>query len=113
MNPKNVIKTYKTQFNEAFNVPDMLSEIKTELTFTPRIIFKKRVKIRLILELMTSFIMVFMSTLYLNQDFDTNPISFFEENKSYILLGIATLAFLLFIIDMSHKLIQVRKKALK
>ncbi len=110
MKNNNFIKTYKKQFNEAFNVPDMLDEIKAELTFTPRIIFKKRVKIRLILELMTSFILVFMSTLYLNQDFNTDPLSFYEENKSYILLGIAALSFLLFLIDISHKFIQVYKK---
>ncbi len=109
MNPKNVIKAYKNQFNDQFNVPDMLIDIKAELTFTPRIIFKKRVKIRLIVELMASFILVFMSTLYLNEDFGMDPSSFFEENKPYILLGIAGLVFLLFIIDISHKLIKVYK----
>jgi hypothetical protein len=88
----------------------MLNEIKAELTFTPRIIFKKRVKIRLVLELMASFILVLMSTLYLNEDFGMEPISFFEENKPYILLGIAGLSFLLFLIDISHKFIQVYKK---
>lgn len=109
MNPKNVIKAYKNQFNDQFNVPDMLNDIKAELTFTPRIIFKKRVKIRLIVELMASFILVFMSTLYLNEDFGMDPSSFFEENKPYILLSIAGLSFLLFLIDISHKLIKVYK----
>lgn len=110
MKNNNFIKTYKKQFNEAFNVPDMLDEIKAELTFTPRIIFKKRVKIRLILELMTSFILVFMSTHYLNESYGNDPQTFLKDNMAYILIGIATLSFLLFLIDISHKFIQVYKK---
>lgn len=109
MNPKNVIKAYKDQFNDQFNVPDMLNDIKAELTFTPRIIFKKRVKIRLIVELMASFILIFQSKEHLNESFGNDPLSFVEQNMAYILLGIATLSFLLFLIEISYKLIKVYK----
>jgi len=39
------IRSYQQHFNESFNVPPMLDDIKAELTFTPPIIFKGIVKI--------------------------------------------------------------------
>ena len=107
-----VIKTYQKHFNDSFNVPPMLDEIKAELTFTPHIVFRRFVKMRLLTELLIAFAFIYMAyleSLYTNMDL--NPSS--EELRIYTLLGIAGLSFLLFLLDISHKFIKIRKKELK
>lgn len=106
------IRSYQQHFNESFNVPPMLDDIKAELTFTPPIIFKGIVKFRLLTELLISISIiytVYMDTRNTDMSYGETP----EERNITILLIIAGLSFLLFLIDLSHKYIKLRKKEIK
>ncbi|MCV2232617.1 hypothetical protein N7548_07275 [Acholeplasma manati] len=109
MKKDKLIRSYQQDFNEAFNVPPMLDDIKAELTFTPPIIFKGIVKFRLLTELLISFNVMYK----VYNDYRNDNMSFSEtpeERNITMLLIIAGTSFLLFLIDLSHKSIKLRKK---
>ncbi|MDG0889475.1 hypothetical protein [Paracholeplasma manati] len=112
MKKDKLIRSYQQDFNEAFNVPPMLDDIKAELTFTPPIIFKGIVKFRLLTELLISFSIiytVYMDTRNTDMSYGETP----EERNITMLLIIAGTSFLLFLIDLSHKYIKLRQKEIK
>lgn len=105
---KKAIRSYQKNFKDSFNVPPMLDDIKAELTFTPHIILKKRVKLRFLVEILTSFVLIYMAymdTRNVDMDLEGPDLS-----QPYLMLAIAGVSFLLFLIDISHKSIKIRKR---
>ena len=113
MNKHNFIHAYRKNFQASFHVPPMLNEIKSELTFTPRIIFNKRVLFRLVFELTAAFVMVYLgySTAFGNINFGLGETV--NENRVILWLSLAGLSFLAFLFDITYNYIKVRKKEFK
>lgn len=106
---QNFIHSYRQSFEQSFNVPDMLNDIKSELTFTPHIMFKKRVMMRLLLELMASFALVYnaYSIAYGMIDYEVGAT--IDHNKVTILLSIAGILFMLCMYEIVFRIIQIKK----
>lgn len=106
---QNFIKNYQKSFDQSFNVPDMLNDIKSELTFTPHIMFKKRVMMRLLLELTASFALVYnaFSIAYGLVDYELGAT--YDHNKVTIMLVLSGILFVLFVYEIIYRTIKIRK----
>ncbi len=105
---QNFIKNYRQSFDQSFNVPDMLDDIKSELTFTPHIMFKKRVTMRLLLEIMASFALIY-NAFSISRFTNAGLGETIDHNKVNIMLSIAGLLFVLFVYEIIYRTIKIRK----
>lgn len=112
-NKNNFIERYRKDFDKAYNIPDMLEDIKKELTFTPHIIFSFGTNLRLAFELLfMTLTMIGVKMTYSNNiGFGMDESG--QSNQFWILLGIASLLTLCFLIDFTHKLIKLYRLRIK
>ena len=112
-NKNNFIERYRKDFDKALNTPDMLEDIKKELTFTPHIIFSFRTNLRLAFELLLSISIIYYSIMVesINQNFATGDNG--PGPQFWILIGIGLLLILCFIFDFTHKLITLYRLKIK
>lgn len=110
MKKQTLMKQYRHNFNDTFEVPDQLEDIKAELTFYPLIMFTTWVKIRLTLELLSAFTFILIAIQYygLNEGYHLGEHE--TPTQVYILGSISLLFILCFIIDISDKIIRIIKK---
>ena len=110
----NFIKRYQADFDQAFIVPQMLDDIKRELTFTPRIIFTWKAKFRLAIELIFSLLALYgvKITYSTNASFGLNETSG-QSEQFWILVVMSVLFATCFIIDFSYKLIKLYRLRIK
>ena len=106
---KNFIKLYRQAFDDSFSTPEMLDDLKAELTFTPHVVVQNRVLMRLVFELIVTFAAMLNAYSIVNGNVSFDLGGDVNWEKVSILLSIAGFSFLLFLIELIYRYVKLKK----